>query len=340
MTIADTVFDTINDNWGNGGYGGDAPTIVDPAAGTWTDDVVNTDVIEVRQLPDNEYPRKVNDRFVDRFYTIVVRVKSATSAAQLELLLDEVEYLLRNTTMTGVQLDELRKRYPYWRTDDGVFSCDMHVTLVALLASGAITPSTGAAGDATFGGTVTAANLISNGDLTTTDDVIVGDDVSLKVGGKVTFDIDADGNNYIYAGAENQLNIFVEGVEILRLFGTSISPRIAFNPNGNKAVSSGASGSSVWDNIYADDFVNESPYIKFTDALVDLKKIKDKDGALDYSSLPDWVCTTEKKRDKDDNPIGEKTEKNMQGFSVNRMVVFLWQALQEALARIEALEAK
>ena len=27
MTVADTIFDTINDNWGGGGYGGDTPTI-------------------------------------------------------------------------------------------------------------------------------------------------------------------------------------------------------------------------------------------------------------------------------------------------------------------------
>jgi hypothetical protein len=143
LTVADTIYDTINDNWGNGGYGGDTPTITTSEI-TKAETRTKTDVVEVRHFTLDERHKQVNDTYADKFYTVVVRVTSKTSAAQLDLLVDEVEYLIRNTAMTGVQFKSLRKSYQSTSREYGMHGCDLYVEVVAYLSSGTVTTSAGA----------------------------------------------------------------------------------------------------------------------------------------------------------------------------------------------------
>jgi len=140
MTIADTVHGTIEDNWGNGGYGGDTPSIDTTEVGKSVD-ITSTDVITVLSYTLQENPRPVNDTYTNRFYFIDVQVSSKTSAAQLTLLVDETEYLLRNTVMTSLSFVNVTKNYqdPAW--NQGRFVCVLTVELVSLMSSGAITPA-------------------------------------------------------------------------------------------------------------------------------------------------------------------------------------------------------
>ena len=142
MTIADTIFDTINDNWGNGGYAGTTPAI--DTTETQTDsDVVTTDVVEVRHYSLRERGEQVNDKYVNRHYTIDVYISSKTDNAQLKLLYDEVEYLLRNTTMTGLQLEKIDKDWSVAMWEQGRHSVILRVYVVALLSDGAVTSAAG-----------------------------------------------------------------------------------------------------------------------------------------------------------------------------------------------------
>ena len=142
MTVADTIHDTIADNWGNGGYAGAAPTITTSETARQPDHIHN-DVIEVRHYTLDEDHKQVNNKYADKFYTLVVRVTSKTSAAQLKLIADEAEWLLRNTTMTGVQIHKIRKDYSATDRERIVHGLDMYVTVVDYLADGATVPAAG-----------------------------------------------------------------------------------------------------------------------------------------------------------------------------------------------------
>ena len=129
-------------------------------------------------------------------------------------------------------------------------------------------------------------------------------------------------------------------------------------PVEDKAHNVGSPSLSA-DHMYADDFDNTSPFEKFDNPLEELKKVKDKDGKLDYASLPDFVrshsrnpskhiwgkkmaINVETGKEEEQDYIIERAPKDViepEGWSINRMVVLLYQALQEATARIEALEA-
>lgn len=129
----------------------------------------------------------------------------------------------------------------------------------------------------------------------------------------------------------------------------------------DKSKDIGATG-VAWDNVYADDFVNESPFMEIDRPLDAIKSIKAKEGRLDYGSLPDWVRTFNRDHSQDKthtetvmgedadglpvervitvmDEVGPKSIIAERGYSMNRMIVLLYQALQEATARIEALEA-
>ena len=113
------------------------------------------------------------------------------------------------------------------------------------------------------------------------------------------------------------------------------------------------------DNIYSDDFTNTSPFKKFDSPISELKKITHKDDKIDYESIPEWIRTVARDpakqvihRETRTNPSGEEEEYDVvdkrapkdvvlnNAWSVNRMVILLYQALQEATARIETLEAR
>lgn len=359
-TESDAVLATIIDNWGNGGYGGATPAIhstTDIAVDRWA---ALDAVIVLHDTLDELHP-PVNDKYVDKQYIMDIRVTSITSEDQLKLLVEEVEYLLNNTAITGFTSVRVTRK---WRGSSDrkrkVYRNDISIEFWARVSSSAIAPSGGTTTtfetdeltvNTSIAGTPTAAlgNTAITGTASVSGATTLSDTVNLIVGKKLIFDSDADDNNYIYAAAENQLNVSVEATEVWRWFASLISCRLPFHPAADKTLDMGTTGALRWDDIYADDFVNESPYKKFDSPLSELKKIKDKKDKddrdeIDYNSLPDWIRQTEYKWEKNEagnmEKVGEKTELNKQGFSVNRMVVFLWQALQQALTRIEALEAE
>jgi hypothetical protein len=57
-----------------------------------------------------------------------------------------------------------------------------------------------------------AVNIIATGDITSGDDVIVGDDILLDIGGLLVFDADGDANQtYMRADADNRIQVVVGG---------------------------------------------------------------------------------------------------------------------------------
>lgn len=114
------------------------------------------------------------------------------------------------------------------------------------------------------------------------------------------------------------------------------------------------------DHVYSDDFDNTSPYEKVDKPLDKLKAIKDKKdkddkAVLDYASMPDFVRSHYRDTSKDkieeyedehgntQQRVTERAPKDQiadEGWSVNRMVLFLIQAVQELTAKVEALEAQ
>lgn len=142
MTISSTIYDTINNNWGNGGYAGTAPAIINSESEKVRHEGYNkTDIVEVRHFTRRLDPRPVNDTYTDKYYTVTVRISSKTSAAQLKLIYDEVEYLLRNETMTSLQLVNIRDDYVPTDSSRGFHAVDMRVEVVTLMASGKVSPA-------------------------------------------------------------------------------------------------------------------------------------------------------------------------------------------------------
>ena len=155
MTVADTIFDTINDNWGNGGYGGDRPAI-DTTEEQVIVDHLAVDTVTVMFESEKEDPRRVNDKFKNRYFLIDIHITSTDTAAQLKLIMDETEYLLENTTMTGLKVWNIKKAYfrPSQMAKYGVI---FTVELFTLMSDGAITPSTSTPTDLAIGGDLTVA---------------------------------------------------------------------------------------------------------------------------------------------------------------------------------------
>jgi hypothetical protein len=164
MTVADTIYDNINDNWGNGGYAGDTPKKYSTEA-TKSIDWTSADVIIVNHWNVRERPKPVNDTYTDRTYFVEVYIQSKTSAAQLKLLVDEVEYLLRNETMTSLEFVNNTKDYSATDKSEGRHACNMTVEVISRMASGAITPAASSTGDFNVGGdlTVTGNDIKDSG---------------------------------------------------------------------------------------------------------------------------------------------------------------------------------
>jgi len=144
MTEADTIYDTINDNWGSGGYGGAAPAITTTETPQQMTNLTAADVIEVRHKTLRERPKPVNDKYTNRYYFIDIFISSKTSNAQLKLIYDEVEYLLRNTTMTGIQLVNITKDWNVSPPKLAKTAVLLEVEFVALMSDGAVTSAAGA----------------------------------------------------------------------------------------------------------------------------------------------------------------------------------------------------
>jgi len=103
------------------------------------------------------------------------------------------------------------------------------------------------------------------------------------------------------------------------------------------------------DNMYSDDFTNTSPYTRFPNALADVQAITDKaPDTLDHASIHPWVRQVARAPEKTANrdrekPLDTEAPKEVildNVWSVNRMVVLLWQAVQQLAAKVEKLEGK
>jgi len=162
----------------------------------------------VRHYTLREDAKVVNDTYVNRYYTIDVYVSSKTSNAQLKLLYDEVEYLLRNTTMTDLQLVKITKDWSGMLWEFGKHSIILRVELVSLMSDGAITPATGASTDFAVGGDMTVGGELTVGGHITLDaetDIIIADDTD-KV-----FQIREGNNTYLCVSTTNGTEVISMG---------------------------------------------------------------------------------------------------------------------------------
>jgi len=142
-TESDAVLATIVDNWGNGGYGGATPAI-QSTADIMVDRWAALDAVIILHDTLDEHHKQVNDTFADKTYNMVIRVTSITSEDQLKLLVEETEYLLNNTAITGFTSARItQKDRSSSDRKRKVYRNDMTVELKATLSSSAIAPDGG-----------------------------------------------------------------------------------------------------------------------------------------------------------------------------------------------------
>ena len=143
VTESDAVLATIVDNWGNGGYGGALPKIQSTQDITVDRWAALDAVIVLHDTLDELHP-PVNDKYVNKRYTMDIRVTSITSEDQLKLLVEETEYLLNNTAITGFTSVRVgRKSRASSDRGRSVFRNDITVNLTAVMSSSAVAPSAG-----------------------------------------------------------------------------------------------------------------------------------------------------------------------------------------------------
>jgi hypothetical protein len=174
----------------------------------------------------------------------------------------------------------------------------------------------------------------------------VGEDATYWIG----FYYDKTGNiGWVYSNQEikiysgGAIRIFAAGDTDDYFYFTTVTNVAKLLVAGGDKVHIIADAASSLDNVYSDDFTNTSPYKKLDKPLDKLKAVKDKkvggEDKLDYKSLPDWVRQVHRSGGRD-TPKDSFPEENEEVWSVNRMVLFLIQAVQELTSKVEALEAK
>lgn len=172
-TESDAVLATIVDNWGGGGYGGATPKIqstADISVDRWA---ALDAVIVLHDTLDERHP-PLNDKYVDKEFTIDIRVTSITSEDQLKLLVEEVEYLLNNTAITGFTSCRIIRK---WRGSSDrkrkVYRNDITIELWTRVSSSAIAPDGG-----TFAGPTTLSSLVFSDGGSTVDIILDEDDMA------------------------------------------------------------------------------------------------------------------------------------------------------------------
>lgn len=133
-------------------------------------------------------------------------------------------------------------------------------------------------------------------------------------------------------------------ITTLKGFGTNIPI------SADKGFDIGADG-TAWDDVWADDFQNQSAWKKFTDPLSEIDGVTGEDGGhMDHVTTPVWMRTIDKVKvtsvvEKDGLEATEdywdtgKSRVSTTSYSINRMQVLLIQAIQQLKKRIEQLEA-
>jgi hypothetical protein len=142
--------------------------------------------------------------------------------------------------------------------------------------------------------------------------------------------------------------------------GTHIYSNSSIRPIGNKAFNLGYSSTYIWDNVWADDFVNLCWWLDDEDDVALIKNIKPKKDdkgnmvtelgkpKVDYESLPDFVRTgykytkmtsAEKKKrfEKSKDPVPDGL---LPGYSIGKMLDLALGAIRQLDDRIIKLENK
>jgi len=361
-TVGDAIKAALDANWA--GSGGAEPALysTEDIGKEWPTDA---DWIKILGNTYRRKRRRRNDSFVGERYLIDMLVHSmndANSEERLDTIVTEIYRIVTPTNVTGFHIVDIVDESRAASDDYLHFMATLTVELIIKSTDSAVTPGSGGTGDVTF-----PADVEVLGDLTVGgSDVIVtgtGQIRSSTTGGNVSIYSTNVWNN----GSVLQCNdagagfrFLYDGVEIGSLNSVGdLQIDGGLKTDANKSSDIGATG-VAWDNVYADDFVNESPFKLIEKPLAAVKAIQHKDGKLDYKTLPDWVRTIGRDHSKDkthQEEIGEDEEGNPlyetvidelapkdiiseKGYSVNRMVILLYQALQEANEKIEALEAK
>ena len=172
-TESDAVLATIVDNWGGGGYGGALPKIQSTADITVDRWAALDSVTVLHDTLDERHP-PVNDKFVNKLYTMDIRVTSITSEDQLKLLVEETEYLLNNTAITGFTSVRITRKNR-GSSDRGrkVYRNDITIEFWARVSSSAIAPDGG-----TFAGPTTLSSLVFSDGGSTVDIIRDEDNMS------------------------------------------------------------------------------------------------------------------------------------------------------------------
>lgn len=181
-----------------------------------------------------------------------------------------------------------------------------------------------------------AGNLTLQGNLT-----VVGDDIFCD-----TYRATADSDMRMHHSPTDGWIIFYDdnNTEICYFHQVTIGTR------GSKVQDIGITG-TPFDDVYADDFRNESAWEDFLNPAQIIKNVKSimKDGEkrIDHSTMPDWLRTIDKvlktiniegKEVVEWDETQSRVDEN--SYSINRMQVILIQAIQELTDRLEQLEMK
>jgi hypothetical protein len=354
-TVGDAIKDALDANWA--GSGGAKPALYssEDVGKEWPTD---PDWIKVLGWTYRRKRRRRNDTFIGERYLIDLLAHSmndANSEERLDTIVTEIYRIINPTNVTGFNDVDTVEESRAASDDYMHFMATLTVELTIKSTAAAVTPGSGGDGDVVFPADVDiAGDLVVDGTSTLTGAVTTGTDAT--IGGDLTVsggDVTTPGSMALNTvGGGTVIRLKPAGVETVYVgpsvrFFTDVQLDNDVLTQSDKSADVGATG-TAWDNMYADDYVNESPFKKFDKPLDKIKKIKDKDGRLDYKSLPDWLRATKRinqvvEIDEEGNKtvvdVGEKVVAE-RGFSINRMCILLYQALQEATARIETLEAR
>ena len=308
-TESDAVLATIVDNWGGGGYAGATPKIqstADIAVDRWA---ALDAVIVLHDTLDELHPR-VNDKFVNKEYTMDIRVTSIVSEDQLKLLVEETEYLLNNTAITGfTSVYVTRKNRGSSDRGRKVYRNDVTILFKAQMSSSAIAPAASATTDMVTTGAIKSQadnkgfytgvgddlRIYHDGTnsyvLNTTNDLILkstGDDV--KIDSADDFQVesasifqDITGAYVLRDADDTNANLFVFDTSArTAAIGTAADPIVvSINTyDVNAALMLGAAN-AAWLSCGLDSWQPQAKFI--ADVYGDINNVDDTDGDIHYT---------------------------------------------------------
>lgn len=149
-----------------------------------------------------------------------------------------------------------------------------------------------------------------------------------------------------FDGAGNEIEIYDDAGELRWYFKVAnFDIKAHVRPTTDKTYDLGTTSTLRWDDVYADDFRNESHWKSYLNplelvGLITSKIVNNPEVEFeipDYETVPDWVRTIDKILDPEnlDEPIKEKWISD--SISVNRMQVVLIQAIQEMSIMLKEL---